>query len=141
MEADLSQLRQVVKPLADIEITGVVDGGLGAQSTAFFVVLLDAGAFVVDVQGGHDAVGDDAGAKQAGRALADPTIKDELHLFRPADIEVFANHFFKEDAAGERSVENLGEGEFDLQDGQVVAISGLPVAGRKGMGQETQPLS
>ena len=88
-------------------------------------------SFVVDVQGGHDAIGNDAGAKQAGRGLGNPAVKDQLHLFGPADIEVFANHFFKEDAAGERSVENLGEGEFDLQDGKVDSDIRLGGRGRK----------
>jgi hypothetical protein len=67
-------------------------------------------------------------------------IADQLDLLGTADIEVFMKHFFKEDAAGEGSVEHLGEGEFDLQDGKVVGVSGLAVAGGNGMRQEAQPL-
>ena len=40
-EADLPQARQVLEPFADGKVPGVVDGGLGAQSASFLVVLLD----------------------------------------------------------------------------------------------------
>ncbi len=38
-EADLSQGGQVGQHFPDLEVAGVVDGGLGAQRAAFFVVL------------------------------------------------------------------------------------------------------
>lgn len=34
----------------DTEVTGVVDGGLGAEGLALLVVLLDLGVLVVDVE-------------------------------------------------------------------------------------------
>src|SRR5208337_2527107 len=102
--------------------------------------MLEAGPFVVHMQRGHHAVGDDAGAKRARGTLGDPASEDELYLFGPADVEVFSNHFFKEDATRQGSIQNLSKGEFDLQDGKVVLVSGLTVAERKGVGQEAEPL-
>ena len=52
-----------MQPFADVEIARVVDGSLGSQGATFFVVLLDAGPFVIDMQRGYYPVGDDAGAK------------------------------------------------------------------------------
>jgi len=39
-EADLPQCGQVGQPFADPEVPGVIDGGLGAQGAAEFVVIL-----------------------------------------------------------------------------------------------------
>jgi hypothetical protein len=49
-EADLPQGGQVGQPFPDPEVAGVVDRGLGAQRSSLFVVLLDRGVFVVDIQ-------------------------------------------------------------------------------------------
>jgi hypothetical protein len=51
-KADLAQLREILQALADSKIVGAVDCGLGAQRAIFFVILLDARVFVVDVQRG-----------------------------------------------------------------------------------------
>ncbi len=64
-EADLAQLRQVGQALADLEVGSVVDRGLGPQRAAFLVILLDAGALVVDVQRRRDPPGEDTGAEAA----------------------------------------------------------------------------
>src|SRR5258707_12388551 len=50
LEADLPQGGQILQPLADAEVTRVVDGGLRAQGAPFLVVLLDARPLVVHVQ-------------------------------------------------------------------------------------------
>ena len=47
-----------MQSLADIEIAGVVDIGPGAQGSAFLVILLDAGSFVIHMEGGSHPVGD-----------------------------------------------------------------------------------
>jgi hypothetical protein len=46
-EANLSELGQVVQPTTDTEVIGVVDGGLGAQSPAFLVILLEVRVLIV----------------------------------------------------------------------------------------------
>ena len=74
---------------------------------------------VIDVQRGHDAVGDDAGAKPTRRAADHLAVEHETHLAGPADIEVLADHLLEEDAPGHRLIENLGERELGLQDGEL----------------------
>src|SRR5664280_3431829 len=63
LEADLPQCGQIHKTFPDVEVVGVVDGGLGSQRSSFLVVALDGGVFVVHVQAGGDPVGDDPGAE------------------------------------------------------------------------------
>jgi hypothetical protein len=45
-------------------------------------------------------------------------------LFWTADVEVFANDLFKENPATDGTVENLSQRQFNLQDGNLVAITG-----------------
>jgi hypothetical protein len=71
-KANRPQGGQVFQGTADGEIAGVVDGGLGAQGTPFFEVLLDFGGLVADIERGGDALGDDAGAKAPGGAVSSP---------------------------------------------------------------------
>ena len=54
LKADLPESRKVTQPLAEVEVTGIVDGGFGAgpdlgDAGDLLKVLLDARAFVVDV--------------------------------------------------------------------------------------------
>src|SRR3954471_24051356 len=88
LKANLPQSRQVAQMLADIKVACVVDGGFSPQSTAFFVVLLDACSFVVDVQRRNDSVGDHPRAKRPRRASSDPAFKDQLNLFGTPDVEI-----------------------------------------------------
>ena len=108
-EADLAQFRQVVQSLADAEVVGVVDGGFGAQSALFLVILLDPGVLVIDVQGRGDVLGDDAGAEPSRGAAGDPAIEDQLDLVGAAEIEVLADHLFEEQPAMHRAIEHLGQ--------------------------------
>ena len=50
--ADLLQRGEILEPLADAEIPGVVDRRLGPQCSPFLVVLLDARVLVIDVERG-----------------------------------------------------------------------------------------
>lgn len=74
------------------------------------MILLDTGAFVIDVQRRNHAIGNHPRAKWSGSALSDPTLEDQLNFFRTTDIEVFANHLFKENPAADGPVQNLSEG-------------------------------
>jgi len=105
------------------------------------VILLDARSFVVDVQRGDYSIGDDSGTKRAGRGLGDPTIKNELNLFGTTDVQVFSDDFFKEDAAAHGLIQNLSEGKFELENGELIAVAGLTVLSGEGMGESSQPFA
>jgi len=77
LEADLSQRGEVMQASADTEVAGVVDRGLGAQSPALPVVLLDPTVLIVDVDRRCDAFGDDPGAKPARGASVGPLVEDQ----------------------------------------------------------------
>src|SRR3977135_4075167 len=95
----------------NLEIIGVVDGRFGAKGLAFFVVLLDLGLLVLNVERGHDPFGQDAGAEAPGGAAGGAPVEDCLQLIGPADVEIFAYDFFEETAPGEWAIEDLGQGE------------------------------
>ena len=59
--------RKWLGPPLDPYVVGIVDGGLGAQGALLLEIPLDVTAFVLDVEAGPDAAGDDAGLKSAGR--------------------------------------------------------------------------
>ncbi len=88
-EADFAQFRQVVQSFADAEVVGVVDRCFGAQSALFLMILLDPCVLVIDMEGGCDALGEDAGAEPSRGAPVDAALKDELDLIRTAEIEVW----------------------------------------------------
>src|SRR3974390_2848784 len=92
LKADLPQRGQVGQPLADPEVTRVVDGGFRSDRLAQLVVLLYFRVLVIDVQARGDPVGDDPGAEPARggpRALADdPPVEDQADLVRAADGQV-----------------------------------------------------
>ena len=75
-----------------------------------------------------------------GVRLRDAPLEDQLHLIRPAQVEVLANHLLEEDAATQRPVQDLGQRELGLEDRYVVAIAGQTIRGGKRMGQQPQPL-
>ena len=74
------------------------------------------------------------GTKGAGCASGYQAIKNELHLFGTTDVQVFSDHVFKEDASADRLIQNLSEGKFELEKGELITVSGLTVLGREGMG-------
>jgi hypothetical protein len=57
---------------------GIIDGGLGAQGAALLIVLLDSGAFVVEMKGWVDIRGKDSGAEAAGCAPGNSASEDKL---------------------------------------------------------------
>src|SRR5712692_163055 len=140
-EAYLPQGGQVVQPFADGGVPGVVDGGLGAECAALVVVLLDAGPFVAHVQRGDYPVGEHPGAKPTRGLLGHPAPENQLHPVRTSQVQILADHFLEEDPPGQRSVEHLGQGELDLQDGQVIVVAGSPVLLTEGVRENRQPLA
>ena len=78
--------------------------------------------------------------KRPGVRSADAAVEDQLHLIGPADVEVLADDFLEEDAAGDGPVQNLGQRELGLQDRELIAVAGLPICGGEGMRQLAQPL-
>ena len=66
LKADLPQRGEIREPLADPDVPGIVDRGLGAQRPIFLEVLLHAGMFILDRELGQDAELDAA----IGAALA-----------------------------------------------------------------------
>jgi hypothetical protein len=64
LKPNFAECWQVMETLAKVEVVGVVDGGFGTQRLACLVILLDVGAFVVEVQRRDHAVGNDARAER-----------------------------------------------------------------------------
>jgi hypothetical protein len=61
-----------------------------------------------------------------------PATKDQLHLFRTAQIDVFAAEFLEELEAAIGAIPDLGEGELRLEDRQLIAAAGASVLGAVG---------
>src|SRR5258708_27201166 len=106
-KADLPQGGEVLQPLTQFKVSGVGDGGLGAQRAPFFVVLLDGGVFVVDVEGRDHPIGDHAGAESAWCLARDAAAEDELDTIRPPEIEIVPDDLLEEEASQHRPVEDL----------------------------------
>ena len=123
------------------EVARVVDGGLRAQRPSLLVVLLDPGVLVVDIQGRHHALCDDASAEAPGRPLGDPPLKDELHVVGPPQVQVLADDLLAQDAATDGTVEHLGAGELGLQDGDVIAVARRAIVRRERVRQSMEPLA
>jgi hypothetical protein len=86
LKANLPQSGEILESLANIEVVGVVDGGVSAERTSFLVVLLDASAFVINVQRGGYALRDDPGPETSRRLPRHPAVEDQLNLARAADV-------------------------------------------------------
>jgi len=130
-----------MEPSADTEVTGVVDGGLGPEGLALFVVLLDLGVLVVDVKRRGDPNGYDPGAKASGCATGHAPRKDQGDLIGAPEVQVVTDHLLEEHPSGEWAVEHLGEGELGLEDRDVVAVAGPAVLPGEGVGQAGEPLA
>jgi hypothetical protein len=64
-----------------------------------------------------------------------------LNLFGATDVQVFSDDFFKEDAAAYGLIQYLGEGKFELENGELIAVAGLTVLRGEGMGESPQPFA
>ena len=115
--------------------------GFGPERLVLFVVLLDARLLVVDVERRDDAFGENPRAELAGGLPRDAAIENELHVIGPAEVEILAHDLFEQMAACARPVEDLGQGEFRLEDRELVAIPRGTVGGGEGMRQAAEPLA
>jgi hypothetical protein len=70
---------------------------VSVRSATLFVILLDSRVLVVDMKGRDHPLGDDSGAKAAGRGLVHAAVENQLHLVGSSDVQIFANHLFEED--------------------------------------------
>jgi len=80
VKADLPQRGEVGQATIERELQGVVDRGFGTEGASFLVVLLDAAVLGIDMQRGHHAVGQHAGANAARVCRVTRPIEDQLHL-------------------------------------------------------------
>jgi hypothetical protein len=71
---------------------------------------------------------DDPGTNESGSGFDDGAVKDELYLLGATNVQVFSDDIFKEDASRDRSIEYLREGQFELEDGELITVSGLTVS-------------
>src|SRR6266446_8848261 len=51
----------------------------------------------------------------------------KLHLIGAPEVEILPDDLFEEAAAGDGTIEDLGQGELGLQDGELVPIAGRSV--------------
>jgi hypothetical protein len=107
LKADLPECGQVLQLFTDSKIARIVDGGLGAKRTSFFVILLDSRVLVVDVQRRDDTIGNHASTEPARCSPAHPAIENELYLARPADVEILPDDFLEKHSTRHRAIQHL----------------------------------
>jgi len=66
--------------------------------------------------------------KPLGRSWNNRALKDELYLFGTTNVQIFSDHIFKKDAAAYGPIEDLREGQFELENGELITVSGLTVS-------------
>jgi len=142
-KANLAQGGQVFEEAAHPEVIGVVDRGFGSQRPTFFMVLLEVGVFVIDVQGGHDARGNNARPTSAvvGSLSSHGAGKDQLHLIGTAQINVLADDLLEETAPVQTLFPDLGQGELRLKFGQNVTVTGPAILGTVGRREAGEPFA
>src|SRR5436190_2270546 len=140
-KADLPQGGQIGESPTDFKVVRIVDRRFGPERLTFLVVLLDPGFFVVDVERGDHAVGEDPGAELARGPAGDAAMENQLHLIGPADVEILADDFLEETATGVGAIEHLRQRKFGLEDGELIAIASAAVGGGKGMRHPAEPLA
>ena len=109
--------RLVAKPISrsagrcerttDLKVVRIVDGGFGGEGLAVFVLLLDLGRLVLDLQRRHHALGQDTCAESPRSAARDAPVEDQLHLIGTPDVEILPGDLLEETPAGDRTIEHL----------------------------------
>jgi len=83
----------------------------------------------VDLNRRLDAAVDHAGEEASRRLAADPTPKDDRDVVGPAQRELVADRLLEPGPAGLGAVEDPGVGQFELAEGELVAVA-QPAVGR-----------
>ena len=140
--AEVAEMGEIVDTLPDVEVLGVVDGGLGAEGVLLLEVLFHMRGLVLDVETGFDSIGDHTGSLAIRRrrcGAGDPTGKQQAHAVGPAEVQIVADDRLEEVAALHRTVEGLGETGFELVDGEAMRVAGGPVDGGERPRQALRP--
>src|SRR5256884_3523796 len=90
---------------------------------------LDVGILVVQVQGRYHAFCQHPRPESTGRPPRQSAVEKQLHPIGSSDVQILPDDFFKEDAAGQRSIQHLGERKLRLQNGEVIAVTGSAILG------------
>ena len=132
----------MVEGFAEVEVIGIVDREFGAEAAAFFEVLLEMGVLVLDVETRLDAVGDDRACGSRRRAAAsarEPTREEQADAIGRPRSRFSRMTAFEEMAALDRTVEDLGQTDFELADRDAMIEAGGPVGGAQRPGQAVGP--
>ena len=86
LEAEPPQGGQVRQPFADVEVSGVIDRGLGPQGAVLLEVLLDPRMLLVNMQRGNDPLRNHPQPEPPGSLFGDSPVEDQLHVIRPAQV-------------------------------------------------------
>lgn len=101
------------------------------QRPTVLVVRLDLGALVVDMQRRVTPSVITRVRNRPGQVPRpfgpDAAVEDQPDPVGPAEVEVLADHLLEEHPARQRPVQHLRGRELRLQNGDVVAVAGLPV--------------
>ena len=143
--ADLGHGGEVRQLFADAEVARLVQRGFRSERSSFLQVLFDLGLLVVQVEVGAGPGGDDLGPEGPWggvlAAQADLAVEDDVHLVRPADVDVVADQLLEEDPPGGGPVQRHGGGELGLLDRQLPAVVGVLVGAGERVRQAGQPLA
>jgi len=111
LKADLPQHGQINQPFANVEVARVIDRGFRAQRPTFFMILVDARMFVINMKRRCHAFCNNARPKPTGRARCDTPVEDQLHLVWAAQVQILANRSFEEQAPGQGAIQDLRQSE------------------------------
>jgi hypothetical protein len=130
---DSAQVGKVGQRPTNIHVVRIVDHGFCPERSVFLEVLLYARMLVLDRELGDDSMLHDPSSEGARSRTADLTVKEKLDSIRPAEVQVLPQDLFEQLAAHSRTVKNLGEAEFELPYGKLIAVAGRAVSGGEGV--------
>ena len=133
---------RLLHSLPDVEVHRVVDGRFGAEGVLLFEVLLHVRRFVLDVEARLHAFGDDARTIATGgrrRGAGEPEREEQAHAIGPSQIQVLADHRFKEVSPLHRPIEDLRETDFELAERKTMVVTRGALSGGHRPWQSLRP--